>query len=72
MKALISIFAFALVLIIGISCIPSKKGQSMRYLHYREQYSHNLKNPLVDHYRKLSCDTTKEMENEQIKKKDER
>ena len=72
MKVLISIIAVILLLVIGISCIhPSKKDQSLRYLHYRKQYSHNLKNPFVDHYRKLSCDLSIEVGSEEKKNKDE-
>ncbi len=72
MKILISIIAVALLLVIGISCIhPSKKDQSLRYLRYRKQYSHNLKNPFVDHYRKLSCDLSREIGSEEKKNKDE-
>jgi hypothetical protein len=40
---------------------PSKEENVSHYQRFREQYSHNLKSPLVKHYRDLSCEPSKEM-----------
>ena len=63
MKVLISIIAFVFLFLIGISVVyPLKKNPRIRYQRYQEQYSHNLKNPFIEHYRKLSCDTSENVE----------
>ena len=70
-----------LVLIISVAgffiiMIPfahlSLENQNDSYLHYRENYSHNLKNSLLQRYRKLSCDPSKEMEKRENKQKEEK
>lgn len=36
----------------------SKEENVSHYHHFREKYCHNLKNPLVKHYRDLSCESS--------------
>lgn len=35
---------------------PSKEESVSHYQRFREENSHHLKNPLVKHYRDLTCD----------------
>ncbi|QVL57862.1 MAG: hypothetical protein KFB93_01930 [Simkaniaceae bacterium] len=71
MKIAISIIAFAAIFLMAIPFVHvSKEDQGISYLHYREQYTHNLRKPLIKHYRELYCDLSKEIGQQEMKKKD--
>lgn len=40
---------------------PFKEENVSQYQRFREEYTRNLNNPLVKHYRDLSCEPSKEM-----------
>lgn len=61
MKQLIAVIAIAAFFLIMIPFAHlSLENQNTSYLRYREEYTHNLKNPLIQHYKKLSCETQEE------------
>ena len=63
MKEIITFIALApfFLAMIPFTRLPSE-SQVDGYHRYREEYARNLKNPLIQRYRKLSYDTVKETE----------
>lgn len=53
--ALITIF----LLLIQFTQSPERQDDAC-YKHYREEFAHNLKDPLMEHYRKLSIEAPEE------------
>ena len=45
----------------------SVENQNDNYLRYREKYTHNLKNPLIQRYRERSCEACKAMQSREKK-----
>jgi len=60
-----SLIAIIVVTGIFLAVIPfahlSVENQNDNYLHYREKYTHNLKNSLIQRYRERSCEVFKAM-----------
>jgi hypothetical protein len=60
----------AVIVVAGIflAAVPfahlSVENQNDNYLRYREKYTHNLKNPLIQRYRERSCEACKAMPNQ--------
>ena len=73
MKLVISIIALSSLFLIAIPFVHlSSEDQGISYIRYREQYAHNLRNPLIKHYRELSCEPSTEMAIEEYNQKDKR
>ena len=62
MKPLVAVGVLAALVLIFLPWAHfSSEDQGINYSRYRKQYTHNLKNPLLERYRKLSCEPSKEV-----------
>ncbi|MCB1110218.1 MAG: hypothetical protein KDK64_04500 [Chlamydiia bacterium] len=73
MKQLIGIITGAGFLLMTIPYAHlSLENRNDSYLRYREEYTHNLKNSLIQRYRKLSYEAPKEVPRQENEQKEEK
>lgn len=72
MKKFVSV-ALLFFFVLTLMCFTQKpsRQQNVNYQLYKEEFTHNLKNPLIERYRKLSFEVprevlTEENENEEL------
>ena len=69
-KGLIIMIVSLLFLILAQFAYFPAHDDEVSYKHYREEYAHNLKNPLLERYRKLSSEGSREVLPEGNEKKE--
>jgi len=71
-RGLVAVAIILLFLLLTQFTQSPERHDDTCYKHYREEFAHNLKNPLMEHYRKLSVEVPEEalkMEKEPKEKK---